>query len=232
VTGSGGLGALGHGIYLANAAGLEITGNLVGDSTGGGLYATGVTTGTTVYDNDFTGNRVGIYLVNATNAVIGGDSPGEDNRIVGGGDASTDDFRDGILASGTLTGSSITQTFITNAATGITLSAATSLVINQAIVSGSQVWGLNANGLLTGTQVKNSSFAGTTSEAGGGAGVLLAAAQSLEMTNTSIQGNVIGLLANGNCAGSTVIGVSWTGNTTGVINTSTGVPPLEIDPLP
>jgi nitrous oxidase accessory protein NosD len=186
-----------------------------------------------VYDNDFEGNRVGIQLVNATNAVIGGNSGvGEDNRIVGGGDASKGDFRDGILGSGTLTGSSITQTFITNAATGITLSAATSLVINQAIVSGSQVWGLNANGLLTGTQVKNSSFAGTTSEAGGGAGVLLAAAQSLEMTNTSIQGNVIGLLANGDCAGSTVIGVSWTGNTTGVINTSTGVPPLEIEPLP
>jgi hypothetical protein len=43
---------------------------------------------------------------------------------------------------------------------------------------------------------------------------------------------VIGLLANGNCAGSTVIGTSWSGNTTGVINTSTGVPPLDIDPPP
>jgi hypothetical protein len=43
---------------------------------------------------------------------------------------------------------------------------------------------------------------------------------------------VIGLLANGNCAGSSVIDTTWSGNTTGVINTSTGVPPLDIDPLP
>jgi parallel beta-helix repeat protein len=232
VRGSGGLGALGHGIYLANAAGLAITGNLVEDSTGAGLYATGTTTGTTVYDNDFENNRVGIQLVNATNAVIGGDSPGEDNRIVGGGDASNDDFRDGIVASGTLTGSSITQTTITNAATGITLSAATGLTIASATVTGSQVWGLNANGLLTGTKVQNSTFIGTISGASGGAGVLLSAAQSLEITDATIEDNVIGLLANGNCAGSSVIDTTWSGNTTGVIDDSTGVPPLDIDPLP
>jgi hypothetical protein len=29
-----------------------------------------------------------------------------------------------------------------------------------------------------------------------------------------------------------VIDTTWSGNTTGVINTSTGVPPLDIDPLP
>jgi len=228
VTGSGGLGALGHGIYLANAAGLEITGNLVGDSTGGGLYATGVTTGTTVYDNDFTGNRVGIYLVNATNAVIGGDSPGEDNRIVGGGNASKGDFRDGIVGSGTLTGSSITKTLITNAATGITLSAATGLTITSATATGSQVFGLNANGVLTGTKVQTSTFTLTTGGAGGGAGVLLSAAQSLEITEATITDNVIGLLANGNCSGTSVIDTkSWTGNGTNVISSATG---LTINP--
>ena len=233
VSGTGGLGALGHGIYLANAAGLSITGNLVGNSTGGGLYATGKTTGTTVYGNDFTGNRVGIYLVNATDAVIGGANAGEDNGIAGGGDASNGDFRDGILASGTLTGSSITETVITNAATGITLSAATGLTITNVMVTGSQVFGLNANGVLTGTKVQSSMFAFTSGGAGGGAGVLLSAAQSLEITEATITDNVIGLLANGDCSGSSVIDTkSWSGNGTNVINTSTGVPPLDIDPLP
>jgi nitrous oxidase accessory protein NosD len=164
--------------------------------------------------------------------VIGGDSPGEDNRIVGGGDASTDDFRDGIVASGTLTDSSITQTTITNAATGITLSAATGLTIASATVTGSQVWGLNASGLLTGTKVQTSTFTLTTGGASGGAGVLLSAAQSLEITDATITDNVIGLLANGDCAGSTVLNTTWSGNTTGVIDNSTGVPPLDIDPLP
>ena len=232
IDGTGGLGALGHGIYLANASNLEISQNDVTDSTGGGLYATGVTTGTTVYDNDFGGNRVGIYLVNATNAVIGGSEVGEDNRIVGGGDASTDDFRDGIVASGTLTGSSITNTTITDTATGITLSSATALAIISATVSGSQVFGLNASGVLTGTTVDTSTFTQTTGGAGGGAGVLLAGAQSLAIQDATISDNVIGLLANGNCAGSTVLDTTWSGNTTGVIDDSTGVPPLDIDPLP
>jgi len=230
VSGTGGLGALGHGIYLANAAGLSITGNLVGNSTGGGLYATGKTTGTTVYGNDFTGNRVGIYLVNATDAVIGGVNAGEDNGIAGGGDASKGDFRDGILASGTLTGSSITETVITNAATGITLSAATGLTITNVMVTGSQVFGLNANGVLTGTKVQSSMFAFTSGGAGGGAGVLLSGAQSLEITEATINENVIGLLANGNCLGTSVIDTkSWSGNGTNVISTATG---LTINPPP
>jgi YVTN family beta-propeller protein/parallel beta-helix repeat protein len=231
VTGSGGLGALGHGIYLANAAGLAITGNIVEDNTGGGLYATGTTTGTTVYDNVFDGNRVGIQLVNATNAVIGGSVLGEDNVIVGGGDASNADFRDGIVASGTLTGSSITQTSITNAATGITLSAASGLFITSATVTGSQVWGLNASGECV-SAVVSSTFTLTTGGAGGGAGVLLSAVQSFLIQSATISDNVIGLLATGNCTATRVLFTTWSGNTTGVINTSTGAPPLEIDPLP
>lgn len=224
VTSSGGLGFLGHGIYLANASGLAITGNDVTDNKGNGLNVEGITTNTTVYDNDFNGNRVGIYLLNATNAVIGGDASGEDNRIVGGGDASKGDFRDGIVASGTLTGSSITQTSITNAATGITLSAATGLVITSATVTGSQVWGLNANGLLTGTEVNTSTFSGTTDGAGGGAGVLLAAARSLLIDEATIENNVVGVLANGDCTGTSVIDTkSWSGNGANVISTATGL---------
>ncbi|MEI6239809.1 MAG: NosD domain-containing protein, partial [Planctomycetia bacterium] len=188
----------------------------------------GTTTGTRVRDNDFVGNRVGIYLVNATDAVIGGELSGEDNRIVGGGDASKGDFRDGIVASGTLTGSSITQTLITNAATGITLSAATGLTITSATVTGSQVWGLNASGVLTGTKVDTSTFTLTSGGASGGAGVLLSAAQSLEITDATITDNVIGLLANGNCSGTSVIDTkSWSGNGTNVINSATG---LTINP--
>jgi len=43
---------------------------------------------------------------------------------------------------------------------------------------------------------------------------------------------VIGLLANGDCSGSSVIDTKWNGNTTGVIDDSTGVPPLDINTLP
>ena len=231
VTGSGGLGALGHGIYLANAAGLVIRSNLVEDSTGAGLFATGTTTNTRVYDNDFEGNRVGIQLVNTTNAVIGGDAPGEDNRIVGGGDASKGDFRDGILAVGTLTGSSITKTTIANAATGITLSAANGLFITSATVTGSQVWGLNASGECV-SAVISSTFTLTTGGASGGAGVLLSGVQSFLIQSATISNNVIGLLATGNCTATRVIDTTWSGNTTGVINTSTGIPALDIDPPP
>ncbi|MEI6241720.1 MAG: NosD domain-containing protein, partial [Planctomycetia bacterium] len=231
VTGSGGLGALGHGIYLANASDLSITGNVLVSSAGGGLYATGTTTGTTVYDNVFDGNRVAIYLVDATNAVIGGSAPGEDNYIVGGGDASKGDFRDGILATGTLTGSSITQTDIVNTATGITLSAANGLFITSATVTGSQVWGLNASGECV-SAVISSTFTLTAGSAGGGAGVLLSGVQSFLIQSATISNNVIGLLATGNCTASAVRGTTWSGNTTGVINNSTGAPPLEIDPLP
>jgi len=231
ITKSGGLGALGHGIYLANASNLYFYRNTVTDSAGAGLYATGVSSNWEFWDNAFEGNRVGIQLVDATGAVIGGRGASEGNRIVGGGDAFNADFRDGIVAVGTLTGSSITKTTITNTATGITLSAATGLVIDRATVSDSQVWGLNASGVLTNTQVKNSTFTLTTGGAGGGAGVLLSAAQSLAITDAKIDRNVIGLLANGDCSGSIVIDTTW-GNTTEVINTSTGVPALDINPPP
>jgi uncharacterized delta-60 repeat protein len=231
ITQTGGLGALGHGIYLANASDLAITTNRVEDSTGGGLYATGTTTGTVVRNNDFEGNRVGIYLVDATDAVIGGFGAGNDNRIVGGGDASKGDFRDGILASGTLTGSSITRTEITKAATGITLSSASGLMITSATVRESQVFGLNASGECV-SGVVSSTFTLTAGGAGGGAGVLLSAARSFVIQDATISDNVIGLLATGDCTASAVRGTTWSGNTTGVIDDSTGLPPLVIDPLP
>jgi parallel beta-helix repeat protein len=225
-------GGLGHGMYLNNATNLELHDNLGEDSFGSGLYITGDMSGTTVRGNLFDDNRVGITLDNATSAVIGGDLVGEDNRIVGGGDASLDIFRDGIVAIGISTGSSITKTTITNTATGIALRAATGLVVTSATVTGSQVWGLNASGTLTGSEVRTSTFTLTTDTAGGGAGVLLSAAQSFLIDEATITDNVVGLLANGNCAGSTVLDTTWSDNATGVINTSTGVPALDIDPLP
>jgi parallel beta-helix repeat protein len=232
ISGSGGLGFYGDGVHLASASGLTVTGNMIEDNLGSGLAVTGDTTGTVVRDNDFDGNRVAIYLLNATNAVIGGDLPGEDNRIVGGGDASTNDFRDGIVVTGTSTGSSITQTTINDTSIGVWLNAATGVTIDTAIVKASQVFGLVGTGVLTGTQVLTSTFSGTTTGAGGGSGVLLQAAQSLLIQDATISDNAIGLTATGDCGGSEVLDTTWSGNTTGVIDTSTGVPPLDIDPLP
>jgi len=68
---------------------------------------------------------------------------------------------------------------ITNAATGITLSAATALTITSANVTGSQVWGLNASAAAYRHEGRRSTFTLTTGGAGGRAGVLLSAAQSL-----------------------------------------------------
>jgi hypothetical protein len=134
------------------------------------------------------------------------------------------------VAIGISTGSSITKTTITNTATGIALRAATGLVVTSATVTGSQVWGLNASGTLTGSEVRTSTFTLTTDTAGGGAGVLLSAAQSLLIQSATITDNVVGLLANGNCAGTSVLDtVSWDGNNTNVINTATG---LTISPQP
>jgi hypothetical protein len=174
---------------------------------------------------------VGITLDNATNAVIGGNVVGEDNRIIGGGDASLDIFRDGIVAIGISTGSSITKTTITNTATGIALRAATGLFITSATVTGSQVWGLNASGECV-SAVISSTFTLTTGGAGGGAGVLLSGVQSFLIQSATISNNVIGLLATGNCTATRVIDTTWSGNTTGVINNSTGIPALDIDPPP
>jgi parallel beta-helix repeat protein len=224
-------GGLGHGMYLNNATNLELHDNLGEDSIGSGLYITGDTTGTTVRGNLFDDNRVGITLDNATNAVIGGNVVGEDNRIIGGGDASLDIFRDGIVAIGISTGSSITKTTITNTATGIALRAATGLFITSATVTGSQVWGLNASGECV-SAVISSTFTLTTGGAGGGAGVLLSGVQSLLIQSATISNNVIGLLATGNCTATRVIDTTWSGNTTGVINNSTGIPALDIDPPP
>jgi len=224
-------GGLGHGMYLNNATNLELHDNLGEDSFGSGLYITGDTSGTTVRGNLFDDNRVGITLDNATNAVIGGNVVGEDNRIIGGGDASLDIFRDGIVAIGISTGSSITKTTITNTATGIALRAATGLFITSATVTGSQVWGLNASGECV-SAVISSTFTLTTGGAGGGAGVLLSGVQSFLIQSATISNNVIGLLATGNCTATRVIDTTWSGNTTGVINNSTGIPALDIDPPP
>lgn len=105
----------------------------------------------------------------------------------------------------------ITQTLITNAATGITLSVTTGLTI---------------------TKVDTSTFTLTTGGTNGGAGVLLSAAQSLWIQYATISNNVIGLVATGDCKSSQVLDTTWISNTTGVVNTSTGIPPLDINPLP
>ncbi|MFM8497216.1 MAG: beta strand repeat-containing protein, partial [Planctomycetia bacterium] len=151
ITGTGGVPSTEHGMMLFDAKNLLIEGNTVSDSLGAGLYLTGDNSGTEVYDNDFDGNRFGIAFINATNTDIGGDAPGEDNRIVGGGDPGAGEYRDGIYAAGVNTGSSITQTKISSCWTGINLESATGFTVTDASVLKATGFGIYAKGVNTGT---------------------------------------------------------------------------------
>jgi parallel beta-helix repeat protein len=152
------------------------------------LYVTGVTTGTVVENNRFDGNRFGIALVNATNAVIGGVGEDESNVIIGGGDPLVSDYRDGIYAAGTNTGSSITQTKIEGTWTGINLVGSTGLTITDATVEKASGFGVYAQGVNTGTLLDDVSVtqdpASPTS-----VGSVLDGASGLTIDNSSFVGD-------------------------------------------
>jgi parallel beta-helix repeat protein len=199
ITGTGGVPSTEHGIALYDAQNLTIIDSTVSDSLGAGLYVTGSTTGTVVQNNDFDGNRFGIVLVNATNAVIGGTEVGEDNRIVGGGDPLLGEYRDGIYAAGTNTGSSITQTKIESCWTGINLESATGLTITDATVEKASGFGVYAKGTNTGTLLDDVSVtqdpASSTS-----VGSVLDGASGLTIDNSSFVGDGTALYVIGGAA--------------------------------
>jgi nitrous oxidase accessory protein NosD len=152
-----------------------------------------------VQNNDFDGNRFGIVLVNATNAVIGGTEVGEDNRIVGGGDPLLGEYRDGIYAAGTNTGSSITQTKIEKCWTGINLDSSLSLTITDATVEKASGFGVYAKGTNTGTLLDDVSVtqdpASSTS-----VGSVLDGASGLTIDNSSFTGDGTALYVIGGAA--------------------------------
>jgi parallel beta-helix repeat protein len=199
ITGTGGVPSTEHGIALYDANNLTITNSDVNDSLGAGLYVTGDTTGTVVENNTFDGNRFGIALVNATNAVIGGVGEDEGNAIIGGGDPLLSDYRDGIYAAGTNTGSSITQTTIEDTWTGVNLDSATGLTVTDASVLKATGFGIYAKGTNTGTLLDDVSVTqdpvSSTSN-----GSILDGASGLMIDNSSFVGDGTALYVIGGAA--------------------------------
>jgi parallel beta-helix repeat protein len=206
-----------HGIYLNAARNVDVVDNTVSDSKGAGIYVTGNTSGTAVQGNYLDGNRFGIALINATNAVIGGLGEDEGNTIVGGGSSITGDYRDGIYASGTLTGSSITGTDITNASTGVLLESAQGLVVTDTTVNDSQRYGFFARGDNTGTSFTNSTIDGTGGVPGTEHGMMLLGATNLEIEGNTVSNSLgAGLYLSGDNAGTTVYDNDFDGNRFGI----------------
>jgi YVTN family beta-propeller protein/parallel beta-helix repeat protein len=207
-----------HGIYLDGARNIDVIGNTVSDSKGAGIYVTGNTLGTAVQGNSLDGNRFGIALINATNAVIGGLGEDEGNTIVGGGDSAAGDYRDGIYASGTLTGSSITGTDITNASTGVLLESAQGLLITETTVTDSQRFGLFARGDNTGTTFTNGTITGTGGVPSTEHGIALYDAQNLTITNTDVSDSLgAGLFVTGSTTGTVVQNNDFDDNRFGIV---------------
>ena len=220
----------GNGINLVGAQNLRIENNDIAGNQGAGLSVTGATSGTLVYDNDFTDNRVAILLSDATDAVIGGTETGEDNRIVGGGDPNTGDFRDGVVALGVVTGSTVQNLSITDTVTGILLQAAQQLTLTDITMTKVQWYGVNASGNLTGTTFTNSSIS-ETGLGPVGFGVVLSGVQNFVFEKNSISDSAgVGMLALGDCTGTRVIDTTWSSNPINLIDNSGGT--LTINPLP
>jgi len=212
----------GYGMNLVGAQNLLIEGNTFDGNEGAGLSITGNTLETRVYDNDFTDNRIAIRLVDATNAVIGGTVSGEDNRIVGGGDPMMGDFRDGVVAAGLLTGSTVQNLSITTTVTGVLLQAAQGLALTDIRMNKVQWYGLNATGDLSGTTFKNSSIDETGFGTAVGFGVRLTGAKSFLFEDNSITNSAdVGMLATDDCTGTSVIDTTWS-NTINLIDNSGG----------
>jgi parallel beta-helix repeat protein len=206
-----------HGIYLNGARNVDVIDNTVSDSKGAGIYVTGNTSGTAVQGNYLDGNRFGLVLIDATNAVIGGLGEDEGNTIVGGGDSAAGDYRDGIYAAGTLTGSSITGTDITNASTGVLLESAQSLLITDTTVTDSQRFGLFARGDNTGTTFTNGEITGTGGVPSTEHGIALYDAQNLTITNTDVNDSLgAGLYVTGTTTGTVVENNTFDGNRFGI----------------
>ncbi|MEI6238834.1 MAG: right-handed parallel beta-helix repeat-containing protein, partial [Planctomycetia bacterium] len=206
-------GGLGHAMHLENAKNLAVYNNIGEDSFGSGVYVTGDTTGTTVENNLFDGNRVGISLINATNAVIGGLGEDEGNTVIGGSDAANGVYRDGIQVVGTSTGSSVIGTDVSDTTTGVALTNATGVTVSDSQVTGSEFLGLNASGTLTG-----SSFADNNIDLTGGLGSLGHGLYLANAIDLSIEGNYVedstggGLYATGTTTGTRVRDNDFVGN--------------------
>jgi len=178
---------------------------------------TGNTAGTSVENNVFDGNRVGISLMNATNAVIGGLGEDEGNLVIGGSDAANGIYRDGISVLGTSTGSSIKGTEILDVTTGATLENATGVVVENNTITGAEFLGVNASGTLTGSEFKDNTVSGTGGLGALGHGIYLANGAGLSITANLVENSTGGgLYVTGGTTGTTVYDNDFNGNRVGI----------------
>lgn len=221
ITGSKASPGPGFGMNLVDAQNLRIENNDFNGNQVAGLFVTGNTSGTEVYDNDFTDNRIAILLIDAANAEIGGTASGEDNRIVGNGNPPTV-YRDGVVASGVFSNSTVQNLSITTTVTGVLLQGAQGLAFTDIRMTKTQWFGLTATGTLTGTTFKNSSIAQTGFGTAVGFGVRLAGAKGLLFEDNSITDSAdVGMLATDDCSGTSVIDTTWS-NTRNLIDLTSG----------
>lgn len=199
-------------VALVNARNLAFgelgAGNTVTGGTGAGVYTTGDLTGTTVRANSFLQTRAGIVLDNARNVAFGGVADGEGNTIVGGGDLSKRQYRDGVFTLGDLTGSTVAGTVVENCWIGVSLNSSRGLTASATIVTDQQGIGLYAAGSTVGTTVTGLSVVRTEAPTIDTCGGVIVGAAGLVLTDSEFEGDTTALFVF-NASLGTVIKDSW-----------------------
>lgn len=203
------------GIQLTSARGIVINGgNLLYRNRSHGIVVTGNSLSTTIQRNvidgalpDGTKAGYGIYLLSATQMLVGGAGAGNaiySNTV-------------GICATGSLSGSVVYGNSILNNVTGIVISSGTGLIVSINDISGSTASGIVATGINTSTTLTGNAIHH------GGNGVVLDGAQYMAVTSNRIHTNrAFGLVARGVSAGTAAVGNTIIANGVNV-QTSTAV---------
>jgi hypothetical protein len=198
------------GIVLADALGLAVGpaadgGNRIEGHAGGfGVFATGNLAGSSVASTVVDGGFVGVMLESARGLSVG---------VAGRGNDVARAAAFGMLGRGTLTGTLVMGNLLrANTQFGLVLSSAAGVVVGgSAAGAGNTITGNNAGVWIEGVNT-GSAFRGNTVENNATNGLVLSAAQGIEIGgSTAADGNVIrshlagvGLFATGTCTGSAV----------------------------
>jgi parallel beta-helix repeat protein len=227
------------GIRANGVANLSISGNNTFSNVSQfGIHATSVVRGLVIANNSFDqpAGATAIAVGGVRNAVIGGTTPAEGNRITGG--------QRGIYAYSTSTGTVLQNNSITNVAeSGIFLASAQGGAVRANQISGPGQYGIrvissanavvggagdlgnlvagtvnggSASGILTGTTFTGNHFTGNTY------GLQLADARNLTVTADRVTGfSHSGVYATGGSAGTVIASMAITGD--GAANSVHGV---------
>jgi hypothetical protein len=196
------------GIGLDNATGITIggsvagQGNTVANQSSSGLFATGGLAGTTVRGNSFDDGKLGMTLVSATNATIGGAAANEGNTVERNTDA-------GLYAAGDSTGTTIRGNGFTDNTTHVLLVNATDLTFGGTAAGAGNATsgggtGLYATGTLTGTTASGNQIVSGGTAVGLFSATGFALGSSLPGGGNFIAGVTSGVYANGPLAGTSL----------------------------